>query len=62
MIIDKKIIMMEEKNEEIGVEKNEEVMDIIERVRESGIGVIMIRNKMEDVSDVEERIVVMRIG
>lgn len=51
MIIDKKIIMMEEKNEEIGVEKNEEVMDIIERVRESGIGVIMIRNKMEDVSD-----------
>jgi D-xylose transport system ATP-binding protein len=38
------------------------VLDLIERVRDRGIGVVMISHNMEDVRAVADRIVVLRLG
>ena len=38
------------------------MLDLIERVRERGLGVIMISHNMEDVRAVADRIVVLRLG
>ena len=39
-----------------------EVLDLIERVRDRGLGVVMISHNMEDVRAVADRIVVLRLG
>ena len=39
-----------------------EVLNLIERVRDRGLGVIMISHNMEDVRAVADRIVVLRLG
>jgi D-xylose transport system ATP-binding protein len=44
------------------VAQTAEVLDLIERVRERGLGVIMISHNMEDVRAVADRIVVLRLG
>jgi len=38
------------------------VLNLIERVRERGLGVIIISHNMEDVRAVADRIVVLRLG
>jgi D-xylose transport system ATP-binding protein len=38
------------------------VLNLIERLRERGLGVIMISHNMEDVRAVADRIVVLRLG
>ena len=46
----------------LGVAQTAEVLDLIERVRDRGLGVIMISHNMEDVRAVADRIVVLRLG
>ena len=38
------------------------MLDLIERVRDRGLGVVMISHNMEDVRAVADRIVVLRLG
>jgi D-xylose transport system ATP-binding protein len=38
------------------------VLNLIERVRDRGLGVVMISHNMEDVRAVADRIVVLRLG
>ncbi len=45
-----------------GVAQTAEVLDLIERLRERGLGVIMISHNMEDVRAVADRVVVLRLG
>jgi D-xylose transport system ATP-binding protein len=44
------------------VAQTAEVLNLIERVRAQGLGVIMISHNMEDVRAVADRIVVLRLG
>jgi D-xylose transport system ATP-binding protein len=46
----------------LGVAQTAEVLNLIERVRDRGLGVIMISHNMEDVRAVADRIVVLRLG
>jgi simple sugar transport system ATP-binding protein/D-xylose transport system ATP-binding protein len=46
----------------LGVAQTAEVLDLIERLRERGLGVIMISHNMEDVRAVADRVVVLRLG
>ena len=39
-----------------------EVLNLIERVRDRGLGIIMVSHNMEDVRAVADRIVVLRLG
>jgi simple sugar transport system ATP-binding protein/D-xylose transport system ATP-binding protein len=59
---DPKIIILDEPTAALGVEQTAEVLNLIERLRERGLGVLMISHNMEDVRAVADRIVVLRLG
>ncbi|KRB60087.1 sugar ABC transporter ATP-binding protein [Rhizobium sp. Root708] len=62
LLLDPKIIMLDEPTAALGVAQTAEVLNLIERVRERGLGVIIISHNMEDVRAVADRVVVLRLG
>ncbi len=59
---DPKIIMLDEPTAALGVAQTAEVLNLIERLRERGHGVIMISHNMADVKAVADTVVVLRLG
>jgi D-xylose transport system ATP-binding protein len=57
-----RVIILDEPTAALGVAQTAEVLDLIERLRERGLGVIMVSHNMEDVRAVADRIVVLRLG
>jgi D-xylose transport system ATP-binding protein len=57
-----RIIILDEPTAALGVAQTAEVLDLIERLRERGLGVIMVSHNMEDVRAVADRVVVLRLG
>ncbi|MBI1416228.1 MAG: ATP-binding cassette domain-containing protein [Limimaricola sp.] len=62
LLLDPSIIMLDEPTAALGVAQTAEVLNLIERVRDRGHGVILISHNMEDVRAVADRIVVLRLG
>ena len=62
LLLDPKVIMLDEPTAALGVAQTAEVLNLVERVRDRGLGVIMISHNMEDVRAVADRIVVLRLG
>jgi D-xylose transport system ATP-binding protein len=62
LIGDPKIIILDEPTAALGVAQTAEVLDLIERLRERDLGVIMVSHNMEDVRAVADRVVVLRLG
>ncbi len=62
LLLDPKIIMLDEPTAALGVAQTAEVLNLIERVRDRGHGVILISHNMEDVRAVADRVVVLRLG
>ena len=62
LLLNPKIIMLDEPTAALGVAQTAEVLNLVERVREKGLGVIMISHNMQDVRAVANRIVVLRLG
>ena len=62
LLLDPKLIMLDEPTAALGVAQTAEVLNLIERVRDRGPAVIMISHNMEDVRAVADRIVVLRLG
>jgi simple sugar transport system ATP-binding protein len=59
---DPKIVLMDEPTAAISVRQVAEVLNLIRRLRDHGIGVILISHRMPDVFAVADRIVVLRRG
>ncbi len=59
---DARLILMDEPTAAISVRQVAEVLNLIHRLRDSGIAVILISHRMPDVFAVCERVVVMRRG
>jgi simple sugar transport system ATP-binding protein len=57
-----KIVLMDEPTAAISVRQVAEVLDLIRRLRDQGIAVILISHRMPDVFSVADRIVVLRRG
>lgn len=57
-----KIVMMDEPTAAISVRQVAEVLDVIRRLRDQGISVILISHRMPDVFGVSDRIAVLRRG
>ncbi len=57
-----KIVMMDEPTAAISVRQVQEVLDLIRRLRDQGISVILISHRMPDVFGVADRIAVLRRG
>ncbi|MGO4256848.1 ATP-binding cassette domain-containing protein [Marmoricola sp. RAF53] len=57
-----KVVMLDEPTAALGVAQTAEVLNLIERLRDQGLGVILISHNMADVQAVADRIVVLRLG
>lgn len=62
LLTDPKVIMLDEPTAALGVAQTAEVLNLVERVKERGLGVIIISHNMEDVRAIADRIVVLRLG
>jgi simple sugar transport system ATP-binding protein/D-xylose transport system ATP-binding protein len=57
-----KLIILDEPTAALGVAQTAEVLNLVERLREQGLGVIMISHNMADVQAVADRVAVLRLG
>ncbi len=57
-----KVVLLDEPTAALGVAQTHQVLQLIKRLREQGIGVVVISHNMVDVFEVADRIVVMRLG
>jgi D-xylose transport system ATP-binding protein len=57
-----KVVMLDEPTAALGVAQTAEVLNLVERLRETGLGVLLISHNMADVQAVADRIVVLRLG
>lgn len=57
-----KVVMLDEPTAALGVAQTAEVLNLVERLRETGHGVILVSHNMADVQAVADRIVVLRLG
>ena len=57
-----KVVLLDEPTAALGVEQTAQVLELIERLRERGLGVILISHNLADVFAVADRVVVLRLG
>jgi simple sugar transport system ATP-binding protein len=57
-----KIVIMDEPTAALGVVQTRKVLDLIRRVRDSGLSVVLISHNMPEVFEVADRIEVLRLG
>ncbi len=57
-----KLVLMDEPTAAISVRQVAEVLDLLRRLRDQGIAVVLISHRMPDVFEVADRIVVLRRG
>ena len=62
LIGDPSLVILDEPTAALGVAQTAEVLNLIERLRERGLGVILISHNIADVQAVADRIVVLRLG
>jgi D-xylose transport system ATP-binding protein len=62
LLMQPRVVLLDEPTAALGVAQTAEVLNLIERVRDRGLGVVMISHNMEDVRAVADRIVVLRLG
>lgn len=57
-----KVVLLDEPTAALGVEQTHQVKELIRRLRERGLGVVVISHNLADVFDVCDRIIVLRLG
>jgi D-xylose transport system ATP-binding protein len=57
-----RLVILDEPTAALGVAETAEVLALIHRLRERGLGVIVISHNLDTVFDVADRIVVLRLG
>ncbi|MDT0381321.1 ATP-binding cassette domain-containing protein [Streptomyces sp. DSM 42041] len=62
LIGDPQVVILDEPTAALGVEQTAQVLDLVERLRERGLGVILISHNMADVQAVADRVAVLRLG
>ena len=62
LVGDPKVVMLDEPTAALGVAQTAEVLNLVERLRSHGLGVVLISHNMADVQAVADRIYVLRLG
>ena len=62
LVGDPSVVMLDEPTAALGVAQTAEVLNLIERLRDRGHGVLLITHNMADVREVADRAVVLRLG
>jgi D-xylose transport system ATP-binding protein len=57
-----KVVLLDEPTAALGVEQTEQVLALIDRLRQQGLGVVVISHQIAEVLGIADRIVVLRLG
>lgn len=57
-----RVVLLDEPTAALGVEQTQQVKELIVRLREKGLGVVVISHNLADVFEVTDRIIVLRLG
>jgi D-xylose transport system ATP-binding protein len=57
-----RLLLLDEPTASLGVEQTNQLLDLIEEVRDRGTGVLLISHNMGDIKAVADRIAVLRLG
>jgi D-xylose transport system ATP-binding protein len=62
MLGEPKVVILDEPTAALGVAQTRQVLDLILRLKERGLGVVIISHNILDVFEVADRIIVLRLG
>jgi D-xylose transport system ATP-binding protein len=62
MVGEPKVVLFDEPTAALGVQQTAQVLALVKRLADDGLGVVMISHNLEDVFEVADRIVVLRLG
>ena len=57
-----KVVILDEPTAALGVAQTAQVLALVKRLREQGLGVVIITHNIQEVFEVADRIIVMRLG
>jgi D-xylose transport system ATP-binding protein len=57
-----KVVLLDEPTAALGVDQTRQVKDLILRLRNQGLGIVVISHNLADIFDVSDRIIVLRLG
>jgi D-xylose transport system ATP-binding protein len=57
-----KVVILDEPTAALGVAQTRQVLDLVKRLREQGLAVVLISHNLTDVFEVADRITVLRLG
>ena len=57
-----KVVLLDEPTAALGIVQTAEILKLVERLRERGLGVVVISHNLANVFEVADRIVVLRLG
>jgi len=57
-----RVVILDEPTAALGVAQTRQVLDLVKRLRDKGLGVVMISHNLHDVFEVSDRITVLRLG
>jgi D-xylose transport system ATP-binding protein len=57
-----KLVLLDEPTAALGVAQTKQVLELIARLRQQGLGVVVISHNLDDVFEVSDRILVLRLG
>jgi len=57
-----KVVLLDEPTAALGVQQTKQVLELVMRLRNQGLGVILISHNLANVFEVADRIIVMRLG
>ena len=59
---DPKVVMLDEPTAALGVAQTRQVLDLVKRLRDRGLGVVVISHNLTDVFEMADRIIVLYLG
>jgi D-xylose transport system ATP-binding protein len=62
MLGEPRLVILDEPTAALGVAQTEQVLALVTRLRESGLGVVLISHNLADVFEVADRVSVLRLG
>jgi D-xylose transport system ATP-binding protein len=62
LIGEPKVVLFDEPTAALGVAQTAQVLGLVKRLKDEGLGIVMISHNLEDVFQVADRIIVLRLG
>jgi D-xylose transport system ATP-binding protein len=62
LIGEPKMVLFDEPTAALGVQQTAQVLGLVKRLKDEGLGIVMISHNLEDVFQVADRIIVLRLG